>query len=393
MWMSLRPSQMNKALRAITEEFHNESMDEDDKAIDYGSVGLYLTGLQVASTIVLCACSSVLSCWVLPAHAISAVRTLAITTAMGLILVRKPIRIGRVRGVSTIFNALRPAVATYILALVIEQLVHTCVPLDGEENTTLRRIVYHSMATVMIISAFVRARSPRSESDVPFALTAFCILAIAVLPPPALARSGPLCEPSTLVQAGERVLRAFFFAAVYTVHVYAAAPNRNISNELFICVARATAASVWILCASAWTLPGAPLQVAVVLFSRLGETDGASEAEQREDAYAAVPLKGSSNGDGGNGHGHHDEHHVPVGGTMSDVESGDVGNSCSDFMAATPKLPSLTGLQRTVPLTPRNGSTTCGGGLSFNFGAPGMGPPSVNLAAVIARESRTEGQL
>lgn len=387
--MSLRPSHMNKALRSITDEFHSESMDEDDKInIDYGSVGLYIQGLQVASTIVLCSCCSVLSCWMLPPNAISAVRTLAITTAIGLIMVRKPIRIGRVRGVSTIFNALRPSVPIYVLALVIEQLVHTCVPLEQEEHTTLRRVMYHAMATVMIISAFARARSPKSESDIPFALTAICTLIIALLPPPALSRAGPLCEPATLIQAGERTLRAFFFACVYIVHVYAAAPGRNVSNELFICVARASAAAIWILCASAWTLPLAPLQVAVVLFSRLGETEGSLDAEQRDDVYASVPLNGVSME---NGHAVHDEHHVPMGGTMSDVETGDVGSvsTCSDFLASTHKLPSLTAPRSSTSM----GTTRPGNGLSFNFGAAtnGGGGPSVNMAAVIARESRAEG--
>lgn len=384
--MSLRPRNMNKALRSITDEFHNDTMDEDDKNIDYGSVGLYLTGLQVASAIVICSCSSVLSCWMLPDHAISAVRTLAITTAIGSLLVRKPIRIGRVRGVSTIFNALRPAVPLYILALIIEQLVHTCVPTEEEANTTLRRVVYHVMATVMIISAFARARSPRSESDIPFALSSICMLTIALLPPPALARAGPLCEPASLVAAGERCLRSFFFACVYIVHVYAAAPGRNISNELFICVARASAASLWILCASAWTLPFAPLQVAVVLFSRLGDTDcTTSETRSSDDSYAAVPLNG---GTAENEHGHHDEHHVPVGGSLSDVEAGDVGSvaSCQDFLSSAPKLPSLT-----APRPTGHSRANGNGGLSFNFGGASVsagGRSEANIAAVIARESR-----
>lgn len=370
---------MNKALRSITNEF-SHPMTEDEKFIDYGSVGLYLTGLQVAATIVICACASVLSCWMIPPDAISAVRTLAITTGLGLVLVRKPIRIGRVRGVNTIFNALRPAVPIYILALVVEQLVHTCVTLQEAEHATLRRVVYHLMASIMIISAFARARSPKSESDIPFALTAVCTLVIAVLPPTALSRSGPLCEPSTLVQAGERTLRAFLFACVYIVHVYAAAPSRNISNELFICVARASAASVWILCASAWTLPLGPFQVAVVLFSRLGEEDVTTNSEN--DVYSSVPLKGVHVAD------HSTEiaedHHTPMGGTMSDVESGDIGAmaSCAEFLNIAPKLPSITNAIRVS--TPRSGNT-----LSFSFAGTAQAMP-VNVAAVIARESRSE---
>ena len=56
---------------------------------------------------------------------------------------------------------------------------------------------------------------------------------------------------------------------MYVVLVYAAAPSRNIANELFICVARATASSVWVLGSSTWALPLAPVQLAVALFTRL----------------------------------------------------------------------------------------------------------------------------
>ena len=81
---------------------------EDERAIDFGSVGLYLAGLQVCFAIVCCSCASVLCCWLMPPAAISAVRTLAITTVIGFMLVRKPLRVGQCRGVMTVFNALRP---------------------------------------------------------------------------------------------------------------------------------------------------------------------------------------------------------------------------------------------------------------------------------------------
>lgn len=398
--MSLRPRSMKiQALRQFTEELQADAMDESDEkvGIDFSSVGLYLAGLQVASTIVICACASVLSCWVLPPNAISAVRTLAITSGFGLLLVRRPVRVGRVRGVSTVFNALRPAVATYILALVIEQLVHTCVQVEEFEHSTLRRVMYHIMTAIMIVSAFARARHPKSESDVPFLLAGFCVLMIALLPPAALNHAGPLCEPASLVAAGERCLRALFFSAVYTVHVYAAAPGRNVTNELFICIARATAASLWVLAASAWTLPLAPLQVAVVLFSRLGDSPegepAAASNTPLDSAYEHIPL---SNGDGSH------EHHTAMGGTLSDVESGDVGNPASLYLE-TPKLGlgrapiSMASTRSSSAMTNGNGNGNGnggGGGLSFHFSnthpQPTVAAHSAAVAAAIARESRAE---
>lgn len=385
-----------ETLRTFSDQLHEDTM-EDEKAIDFGSVGLYLAGLQVCFAIVCCGCASVLCCWLMPPAAISAVRTLAITTTIGMILVRKPVRVGHARGVVTVFNALRPSIAIYLLALVLEQLVHTCVGLDldddehsgavadrdgakharvgGDEGRgTLRRALFHAITAFMILSGFIRAKNPRSESDVPFLVTAACLLAVAVLPPPAVAKTGPLCEPTTLLGAGERVLRATLFAAVYVVLVYAAAPNRNQSNELFICVARATAASVWVLSASSWALPLAPVQVAVVLFARLHDDSGAMMH-----ATEVLPP-------------HYGSEHVPLTGRgamtpidgNSDVELGDIG------VVTDPEALRLAlAGQRHLGTPPING-------LSFSIPASRAqaahgGLNGAAVAAIVAREAACGG--
>lgn len=358
-------------LRQLTEQIHADSM-EDDKTIDFSSVGLYLAGLQVCFAIVCCGCVSVLCCWLLPPNAISAVRTLAITTFIGLLLVRKPLRVGRVRGVCTMFNALRPAVCVYILALVLEQLVHTCViPVSGKEaHSGLRHAIYHTISVFLIISGFIRAKNPRSESDMPFLVTMICLVVTALLPPPAIAASGPLCEPTSLLGAGERVLRALLFSAVYVVLVYAAAPSQNVSNELFICVARATAASIWILSATSWALPLAPLQAGVVLFSRLNEHDAptANDAANAT-AYEQVPLNaGSCTPDMQSCNGSDIEGGMPIGAAIP----GEV----TDMEAVKLALQTRTAYPGV-------------GGLSFSFSGNGRATPvgTVNIAAVAAREA------
>ena len=356
-----------EALRTISDEFHTEAM-EDEKSIDFSSVGLYLAGLQIVFTIVCCGCASVLCCWLMPHHAISAVRTLAITTAIGILLIRKPLRIGRVRGVTTMFNALRPSVGVYILALVLEQLVHTCVVTDdmSENHGMFRRVVYHIISIFLIMSGFARARSPRSESDMPFLITIISLLATALLPPPAVAKSGPLCEPTTLLGAGERVLRALLFSALYVVLVYAAAPGRNVSNELFICVARATAACIWVLSATAWALPLAPLQAAIVLFSRLNH-DGEQQVSDAA-SYEHVPLRGAQTPD--------------INGSTSDVECGSL-NGDTDADALKAALAARRALHTPVSVSSTNG-------LSFNFGSSN-GAAAINVAAIAAREAAMGG--
>jgi len=360
-------------LRQFTEQMQADSM-EDEKTIDFSSVGLYLAGLQVCFAIVCCGCTSVLCCWLLPPNAISAVRTLAVTTFVGLLLVRKPLRVGRVRGVCTMFNALRPCVAVYILSLILEQLVHTCVvPETGSErHGTLRHAVYHTISVFLIISGFIRAKNPRSESDMPFLVTMICLILTALLPPPAMSASGPLCEPTTLLGAGERVLRALLFSAVYVVLVYAAAPSQNVSNELFICVARATAASIWILSATSWSLPLAPLQAGIVLFSRLNEGDVPNTQDQNSaSSYEQVPLNGSCTPD------------------MQSCAGSDIeGGTGTVIGAAIPgEVTDMEAVKLALASTRAYGSG--GGGLSFSFSGNGRATPVglVNIAAVAAREA------
>lgn len=397
---------MQKALRSTVEQYSViMDVEEEDEKIDYSSVGLYLSALQTVATVVTCACVAISSCWLLPDHTVSSVRTLALTSVTGLVLVRKPLRVGRVRGVATIFNALRPAVALYIAALVVEQLVHTCsaagVPnlatpktqtfdttvdanLVNTDSSTLRRIGFHLITALMISAGFARARAPRSESDIPFALTTFAILALAIAPPPALQNNGPLCSNVEVLAAGERVLRALFFAMVYTVHVYSSAPQRNVSNELFICTARAGAAAAWILAASAWTLPLAPLQVAIVLFARLGESSADAMASEplnglppgKLQQYESVPLHNFVE---------QDIDHQSLGGGTSDVESGDT------TQMPLASLPQVHKIMSNRPAAPLAGS----GGLNFNFGGavggaatPASSAAALNVAAIVARESR-----
>jgi len=366
-FMSIRPSRMK--LRCLSQDFalQNEADDMiNDKAnIDYTSVGLYIGGIQVVAAVVICSLTSILSCWILPPHAVSAVRTLAVSVATGLVVVRKPVRVGTARGATLLFSALRPVVPLYLLALVLEQLCHTCVAIDSGEDadSVVRRVLYHALTVMMLLSGISRARFPRSESDLPFYIVASATLVIAAFPPVGVLSSGPLCVSSTVGEAAERVTRAFFFASLYTCHVYAAAPTRAAADELFVCVARATAASIWTLCASLWLLPMAPLQISVLLFSRLGSGEYSQAADDGDDDDESV------------GHGGGDQ--LPLGGHLSDVESasteGDFGNKLTPHYAY------------------KNGRT----GLSFAFNGGGNGNDhhhqaphrtSFNVAAVLARE-------
>lgn len=294
-------------LERLARDLASHGLDED-KSIDFGAAGLYLPAAQTIFATTLSSCVSVLACWLIPVGAISAVRTLALTTTAGLLVIRRPIRIGQTRGVNTIFSALRPCCVIYVACLVLEQLIHTCISEESTyEHGFWRRIIYHANMTIMTLAAFLRSKNPRAESDLPFLISTVALLMIAMLPPPALALSGPLCSPPTLSHAGERILRAFLFACVYVVLVYSAAPISNNLADTLVCIARSASSSAWVLGAVTYSLPLALVQICVVLYCSFTpasmQYDAVSLTRADDVESQAGDKFGSSHGINGHGSG------------------------------------------------------------------------------------------
>jgi hypothetical protein len=296
---------MKKSLRTFSKDLHSEFQDEDIvteskmSIVDFNSAGLYIGGLQAVAGVGVASCTSILSCWILPNSIVSGVRTLVATSLLSFLVVFKAIRVGRVRGVSMLFAALRPCVFIYLLALTLEELGHgSCKQDQEDEHATARRIVYHICTVIMLISAFMRAQSPRSESDYPFVMTVLCLSVIAVLPMPSSSSHGPLSQsPKTLIDAGERVLRATLFSFTYSMHVYASAPTQNIGSELLVCVGRAASASVWILCVSPIILIAFPIQAVLCIAMSVHMGSKSNSMSVTEHAYESVPLKAPTLGE------------------------------------------------------------------------------------------------
>jgi hypothetical protein len=242
---------------------------EDSCIVDFANASLYLAGLQTVFSIVTCAFVSVLSCWIVPGSGVSAVRTLAVCVAAGCLLMLKPLRVGRSHGIKIVFASLQPAVPIYLLALVVEQLVHTCTS-DTSNAPSWRRVVLHRMILVMVVAGMMRSRHPLKDTDSPFLLTSTALLVIAIMPPPAVALVGPLCQSVTLWEAADRLVRAFAFAILYCVHVYALTATTNLTkSETMICVSRSASASLWTLGAHVFWLPLAILQSGIVILARI----------------------------------------------------------------------------------------------------------------------------
>jgi hypothetical protein len=270
-----------------------DDSDLEDATIDFSNASLYLTGIQTIFGICCCAVVTVLSCWLVPEGGVSAVRTLALCTATGALLMRKPLRVGRARGVKVVFTALQPAVGIYLLALIVEQLVHTCAG-STAQTTSPSRIVFHAMTLTMLVAGFMRARAPLADTDLPFLMTSAALLVIAIVPPPSVAFVGPLCQSVSVWEAAERVVRAFCFAVCYSVLVFSSTGSKNmVFDETIIVVTRSGAASAWIMACHPSLLVLAVLQCAAAIMARLRQENVAQMSP-----VAGVLAKGGSSSKG-----------------------------------------------------------------------------------------------
>ena len=243
----LRPGRsMFRRRRMSTRVFHRnggaaptspDADDEEDTRVDFSNAALYLSALQTIVAVCSCATVSVLSNWVNLGGA-SAVRTLALCSVTGVLLMRKPLRIGRAHGLGVVFSALQPSVALYVATLVVEQLVHTC-SVDVTYTPSWRRVVFHANMALLVVSAFLRARKPLDETDLPFLLTGAGLFIVAMLPPPSVALVGPLCQSVGLWEAAERLVRALTFSVLYSAHVYSSTSTTSFGvDETCVSVTR-----------------------------------------------------------------------------------------------------------------------------------------------------------
>lgn len=242
--------------------------DAEDTHVDFNDASLYLPLAQAVFSICTCAVVSVLSCWLAPSGVVSAVRTLALCSATGGLLMRVPVRLGKAHGVTVVFAALQLGIPLYLGTLVIEQLVHTC-SMDASHTPSWRHVVFHSAVAVQAYAGFMRARAPLEDTDRPFVLCLLACGVIALMPPPAVALVGPLCQSVDLWEAADRIVRAFCFGMLYSVTVYACTRTRttNYSNTSIVFF-RSASSSIWVSGAMVWWLPLAAAQCAVILHAR-----------------------------------------------------------------------------------------------------------------------------
>ncbi len=282
---------MSARLRRSTLAFFDMQRTHDPEDVDLANAGLYLVGAQVIACVLLLSVTATVASWVQPASQVSAVRSLAAATVLALLMLKAPLRVGSTRGVIVLFNALRPCAFLYITFLVVEQLLHSCeTPTDEiPGHMTMRRIIFHGASLAMIGAALLRASAPTSENDLWFLITLSALLVIAIVPPPSLSPTGPLCGNPSAYDAGERLLRGLLFASCYVTSVYVKPPRFDV-YDITISVIRCGATSIWVLGCSLVFVLFAPVQIGVAITARVRESNAA------EAAYVEV-ADGASEGE------------------------------------------------------------------------------------------------
>ena len=283
-------ARLRKSTLAFFDSMQQRQSDPED--VDLANAGLYLVGAQVIATVFLLSVTATLCSWIQPASQVSAVRSLAATTVLAMLMLKAPLRVGSTRGVIVLFNALRPCAFVYLTFMVVEQLLHSCeTPTDEiPGHMTMRRIIFHGASLTMIGAALLRASAPTSENDLWFLITLGALLVIALVPPPSLSRTGPLCGQPTAWDAGERLLRAVLFSAAYVTAVYIKPPRYDV-YDITISVIRCSATSIWVLGCTFFFILFAPLQIGVAITARVRESNA------HEAAYVEVAdVDGASEG-------------------------------------------------------------------------------------------------
>lgn len=238
--------------------------------VDFGNVNLYLSGLQFVFSICMSCLVSLLCCYIFLSGTVSAVRTITLTAATAALFMIRPLIVKKTKyGIETIFKALQTGIPVYLLALVVEQLVHTCSSSD-EEIPSYRYVVFHSLVGVAILGGFLRAHDPLSSSDASFFVSSAAFVTIALIPPPSLAMHGPLCSPTTGWGAAERLTRCFVYASLYAIHVYSStASHRSRRHEWMLVAMRSASAVAWTLASDVRLLPIAVVQAAIAILRRI----------------------------------------------------------------------------------------------------------------------------
>lgn len=277
---------------ASSDANHNRFARQEN--IEYDNVELYFCGIQTSFCTLSSSVASVLVCWILPNSYVASVRTLALCSVVALFGTVHPFKIQGAKGFQLIFNAMRPCPWIYLVALVLEQLRHTCSSASRGTDGFVPLLVFNALGISLAASGVFKSNFPDSSDDIFFVAISVLFVLMALFPTPVSLGDGPLCSVSSVAVAFERSTRAMLFAFLYSVFVYSTPPQKQTIGEICYCCIRATGGSVWVLVCSPWIFWLAPIQFVLAIWVRVRERTRSDSTGLKHEFDSCIGMQSTS---------------------------------------------------------------------------------------------------
>lgn len=255
------------------------------EGIEFQNILVYLPALQVCTTVTVASAVIVGMGALQKGMPGAAIRTLGLVCSLVFFFVGKLTKVCSVRpirGVSALFESLRPVCLFWIMAVVCMQLSvkrHDCREREHVDNTdglivenarhsffTGQNITFQIAVGCLCMAAIARTFYVQSDGDAAVATAGIGVVLMCIFPSATETRYGILENTVTAYEGIYFCVRSVAFTVVYTVLVYGSPPARHTCSEIFICSVKALTGSLWVLLMSFALLAVCLLQCALVIY-------------------------------------------------------------------------------------------------------------------------------
>ena len=223
--------------------------DVTDAVLDLTGVGAWLAALQVVVAVATQAVASVLLPHALPVDARAPLRTLVLSTLVGVGIVRLDAfaSLKDAAVVSLYDRVQRFAPALVAIAWASESIVYSACGVHPHGIGQLRGSLLVVLMLVLGLVAGHRAFYPRSNADGVVFLGVAALLGTALLPQTLAVAHNPLGRQLDVQESAVRVVRAAAFAAAFVGTTLAATPAMPDAESGLVLLIRCLLATVWLL--------------------------------------------------------------------------------------------------------------------------------------------------
>jgi len=217
-----------------------------DARLDLETVGVWIAAIQTVAACAFQAATSVALPWLLPLDARAPLRTLVLSSLVGLGVVRAPLFPHlRDAAVVHLHKSQRLAVALIAAAWAAEAILHSdCNGVHGVG--ALRSSILAVFFVGLGLTSLHRALYPTSTADLAVFCSLVSCLAVCVVPQTLTAAQNPLGAQLGPVSAALRIVRCASWGAAYVATTIAATPLSPAQVDPAVLAARALAATAWV---------------------------------------------------------------------------------------------------------------------------------------------------